>query len=836
MADPSAFKSGDPPRATTAEDATTVREPTLFVSFYVHRHLPGFVDVDPRLVLLAGFDEFAIKYSLSPAGSAWPYMRASDIDLVALHRSAPSYQRLVNLRRMVPADGPVSPTLYQALLYTHADALIGQIAISNYDPWSGVLRNGWRDLTNILRAGFSGSALSRASQGVFGISAVYWALGDVDLDAVAFRDEVAFLSQGRALRSSQTDIGHLWSCDVPVLPDALNIAQRLWILITRRSQWAEEQANKRYSQPRLNGPSDFAVVALADHKFGFESAEYFRERASLERMRETLTRRAQWIVDAQRYHEENLNEVRAPDSIEFQQKLTRAATNVADFSQAVASVKELRRTLHINRDNFLINCPALLSADGATAIASADRQRDAALRFLADLRAKQQEHIFSTELGRMQNTCDQLDADVEYANLLLERFGASLSSGREQLQIAGERQLGEISHHIAVDTAAVVASLAAIVAVELLKLRGTLEHSPVFAGNIILLAVTASFAFVQMLTSPFHGKTWLERASFAATGGFIAGAFVAWRTNSTLPAFGWVSVGVFTGGVLAAGSIHGLIELRAIQDRQRGRQRRIHVQATLDKLQYAAEELPELLEDLPPAATYRVKNEASLREKVERKNAIEAANRHITVVELRQRGEDYRLTNVNDAIGIRYVVAPWRIPSVVDRVVSVTHATSVDYKSSVTTLISGKYKGFRLGYKAIHIDVDVWGVGAHKDVNLMAEIQIRTPIQNLCAAWFHDIMYKEHVQTAKTDGRSVNRWRRLVLFVGRPFLRLLHSAWQSWKEADDTPWLLRFFDIWHPWLNRPIARLLLWLSDAELWLFRVTMGWPEPEGRPSTKR
>src|SRR5207244_4306240 len=226
----------------------------------------------------------------------------------------------------------------------------------------------------------------------------------------------------------------------------------------------------------------------------------------------------------------------------------------------------------------------------------------------------------------------------------------------------------------------------------------------------------------------------------------VAGSLVALGWEASLLAFAWINAAAFAGGALISGLVYGLVELRVLRNHRRLRHRKAESLATLDKLIYAAEELPDLLEDLPPVTTYRLKDEASLLAKIDRKNAAESVKRGISIEQLREQGEDYKITDINDALGIRYVVAPWRVADVVDRVIAVTHPAGIDYKNATERLNRGKYRGFRMNYKSIHIDVDLWGVGARKDVNLMAEVQVRTPIQNLFANWFHDIMYKEKPQ------------------------------------------------------------------------------------------
>jgi len=441
----------------------------------------------------------------------------------------------------------------------------------------------------------------------------------------------------------------------------------------------------------------------------------------------------------------------------------------------------------------------------------AERQPDAASAFLAAWQAGHREEIFRGELGQMQGLCDQLDTAIHYSKQLGERYTTAFRSGREQLQIAGERQIAEISAGGSVDTALVVASLALVVAVELLQISGLFERQPWFAANGMLLVLSGTFLISLALTgSPLNSR--LRRGAFAATIGLMAGSAAAFFLDTSSSWFFWINLGVFIVGALLGVLIHGWFEVRSRARRRKRSQRASDSARQLDKLAYAAEALPDFVQDLPPPTAYRLKDESSLLDKIARKNAREAAKRGITIQELNQRGEDYKITNIGDAIGVRYVVPPWEMADVIARILAVTHVIDpehpVDYKSTTTRLgfktqlvdgklvevadpdYRGKYRGLRLKYRAAHIDVDVWGVGARKDVNLLAEIQVRTPLQDLFANWFHDILYKENA-----------------------------------GEQASAPRLLRFFDRRLPWGNRVIARGLMWLGDVEAWTFRGVMLW-----------
>lgn len=761
---------GEPPR---------IRDPSLFLSVYLHRHLPGFLEQDPRLIVLRQLDLFAERHALEPATGDWRHASAAAIDLVALDRSPPALQRLFDAARNTPDE------IFRAMAYAHKDALVVQLVLGRFDERAS-LTNGWTELSSTLVESFDGRELAAAAPGVFGASVVYWAMGHNGRPghlAGTFAAQVEEII-GTGTRFTETDIGPLWRSEVPVFPDARTVAQDRWVLISDDSGEAERVANRRYNVLRGDRPPHFAVVALARHKVAFERAQYAPRHEQLHQVRRRLDRRSRWIVEAERDLGARLDQLDTRESREFQEKLARAHTNLAEYQHEAAKVDELANTVQINQANFLVNAVALVSQDEADCVATSPRHADAARRALARWRERHTEEIFGAELGQMQILRDQLDADTRYAELLIGRQTASLASGGERLRIAEHREIAEIGEYHGVEAAAVVASVAAIVTLELLRLDQTLEHEPVLSGNLILFAVTGSFAAVQTLARRGRVKTWLWRASVAVAGGFAAGALGALL-------WGEIALAVNAPLVISA-ALAALAAVLAIEERARRRRRRKEDRAPSDpaivKLVYATEELPELLEDMPPTDLHRVKTDASTREKIESRAAQRASERGITVEELVARGEEYGIVDIGDSIGVRYVVAPTRVPEVVRRVIQVAHAAEPDYKTVSTRIERGRYRGFRMRYRSVHIDLDLWGVGARKDVDLRAEVQVRTWIQDLFPRWFHDVMYKE-------------------------------------LEGASAPRLVRFLHRRAPPLNRALARLLIWLSDVEFVLFRGVMDW-----------
>src|SRR5215813_5701546 len=103
------------------------RDPVLFVSMYLHTHLAGSPHDDPRLAILQQVDAFADKYGMKPAGSAFLYKRATEIDLLRFGHPVSGYTLLVNNRGEDQGPEAASRTLSECLVYAYHDALMIQI-------------------------------------------------------------------------------------------------------------------------------------------------------------------------------------------------------------------------------------------------------------------------------------------------------------------------------------------------------------------------------------------------------------------------------------------------------------------------------------------------------------------------------------------------------------------------------------------------------------------------------------------------------------------------------------------------------------------------------------
>ncbi len=136
------------------------------------------------------------------------------------------------------------------------------------------------------------------------------------------------------------------------------------------------------------------------------------------------------------------------------------------------------------------------------------------------------------------------------------------------------------------------------------------------------------------------------------------------------------------------------------------------------KLEYARDALYDLLAELPPTEIYRPKDFNSFLEKMTRKKYVSVAQ-------------------IPDAIGIRYVVPPWKMRHFRNRVCDRLQPRIVE--ESYHSYFSG-------GYRAIHLVIDLWGVYAsingRKFPYMSAEVQIKTALNNTWANLGHDFVYK----------------------------------------------------------------------------------------------
>jgi hypothetical protein len=505
----------------TAREA--VSDPAIFFSIYLIKHPPD-PSGDERIRVLRQVDAFIEKYGLQPyAPKERPYKHAADIDLPSFSKSAEDFEILLQCHSEYPE--PRAGTYYECLAYGYHDALVLQVMITKFKDWSGSLLAGWDELTESLLSCFSGDALAAAHRSMLGVSVVYWAIADSRFEMADQEEQLRVIAEGQSLRHVATDLGApLWYCERPLFRDCPGVSQDLWALVTPRR--AEAHVNPRFYQPRLNGPPHFAITALARHKIAFESGEFWCERENMKRLKDDLNLQVREIVEMQRSLGPELDELRNHNAVEFQRRLAEAGAVLADYGHGVSLFKEMRHTVVVNQRVFLIHSVALISARSADEVELSIDQGEAAARFLGKLH---DDEVYSSAASAFQGLCHQLDTDIEYGSSLIERQAATLSSARDQLRIAGERELGEIAHHLSIDSAAVVASVVAVIATEMiLKPSEGSIGEPITRWSLTLALIVGSFAITQVLSSGCRGKhleRWSSAIAIGLFGGFLASRY-----------------------------------------------------------------------------------------------------------------------------------------------------------------------------------------------------------------------------------------------------------------------------------------------------------------------
>jgi hypothetical protein len=517
-------------------------EPVVFLSLYLRKHLLP----DEPAAVFRQIDSFVETFNLVHRGSEDHVSRATDIDLVKLAESPPDFRVLLEAHTKYPE--PRLGTFYECTGYIYHDALIFQIMITKFEDWTGSFHDSWRELTTELRTSFNANALKSAGRGALGVSLVYWAIAKDEVSVEVQQKEFLSIAGNRDMRRTATDLGSpLWFCSNPFFSEAPEVSQDLWFLVTDAS--AEPHVNERFNQPRLNSPAHFPIVALARHKIAYEYDQYRKETRAMEQAREgDVNVRVRALVGLQRHLGHEVEELRTKNAVGFQRKLAEAGAALADYGESLGRLKELRRTVLINYRNFVINSVAVVSAHGAHLVSRSIEQDNAAARFLADW---SEDEIFARELSRLQGFCRQIDSDIDYATSLIERHRAFLSHSSEQLRIAGERELGEIAHHLSIDSAAVVASLVGLIVMETVKPQEAQAESAIARWSLALGLIIGSFALTQILSSGGRG-TLLERWSAAIALGLL-GCFAATRyftTEQWRPLAG--PVGIIAGVILVS--------------------------------------------------------------------------------------------------------------------------------------------------------------------------------------------------------------------------------------------------------------------------------------------
>ncbi len=770
-----------------AQQAPPLREPALSFFFLCPAVRNGSGAHDPRPAFLQLADDLCVALRLAPVESGWPYLRPGDVPVAEVHASASGYCRLANMRRKTGTGEAGAPSLYQALLYTQHDTLTLQVLIARYDPWRGSLLQAWNELSGEVATLLGGlESGQRPPLGLLGASALLWAVSDEPrLDA--HTAELETLAAGSWTPMTDTDIGPLWTLQGVGLGFIPAARRRLWILLTHPDESSDREANRRYNQPLLDRPAEFARLEAARHKFLYEEGECQRARGLMETARRRLEERSSWLLHAQRHFGRRLDELGGPESLDFQENLVRGNCAAADFRRQLTMLSELGQTLQINRRNFALNAAALVARTGGEQVAASDSQEPAAAGFLRGWQQDHTDEIFRGELGRMQAACEQVEADIQYARQLLDRYEAVLHAAGVQLQIAGQREVAAISRSGDVDTGLVVASLAAVVVLELLRLGDWLQTRPYLAANLMLLSIAGSFTAALMLAGSSPTTRKREWGSVTATTAFVAGSLAAWWWELQSLAFLPLNLlAVFAGGLMGA-TAYGLVVQRGVARQRERRSAALRVQTAIDEAGAMAPDLRDLLEEMPPQ----------------------------------------RVLRADDMLpegGLRYVLPPWKIARVRQRIGNAS--PSIHFTPQVSWLIGARVSDHSRRYRDLRLRHWVLDARAAYDASSTDDvppvrIQICTPLQQCISAWF-----PKSVLDAPVEAGGAPSW--LGRLSPRRGVRKLTASLRAAREATwQAPWLVRFLHNWLPVANRLIAASLSGLGRLETRIYGGAIGLDE---------
>ena len=501
-------------------------EPTLFFSVYLHDALAESAK-DPRRHVLQRVDDFVRSFELQQPSERRRYDRAVDIEFHPVKRRS-TFELLFQAHSVYPKDRV--GTYYECLVYACYEAVIVQVMITKFQDWQGSLLEGSQELIAALHSCFDENSVEASRDFVFGVSVIYWATAPSDGKSAQLAEEIRSICGEEGLQQTATDLGApLWHSNRAIFPRSSDISQDFWVLITPRS--AETEVNRRFYQLAGDVPAEFISVALARHKISYEKREYDLENQKMDAIGADLEKRVLDIVHLQRKLGPELDELLSHEAVGFQRKLAVAGTVLSDYRQSVSILKKLRRTFLINQRMYLIYSVSLVSERGKYSLANSIDQETAAAKFLANY---DHEEIFAAELSRFQGIRNQANSDIDYAMSEIERHQASLQSAGEQLRIAGEREIGEAAHHLSVDSAAVVASITAVIATEMiLKPIEEYPERAIAGWSLTIALILGSFAVTQMLSTGCSGKP-MERRSLALALGCFA-VFLVNRFAVALP-------------------------------------------------------------------------------------------------------------------------------------------------------------------------------------------------------------------------------------------------------------------------------------------------------------
>ena len=707
-----------------------VDDPVLCFYAFFDKHLPMNVPFDPRIVFIDAFRECCSKLGLDAVGPA-ECDDADKIDLVEVARSPPKFKVLVN--RYHHDEGGAN----QAIGYVFGDTLVMQVSVSKRGTHE--LGSSVSEFRATLVPAVA-EVLRLERKYLWGCTLLFWGLTDRKYLSRLGGSKIAEDVVGRkdvALREAKIKVGRLWEVDTEWF-DSLKV------LLTPSSREMEKAANQQLFYRSSLAPADFPLEEMARHKFHWEFLEYTEATAELERIRKSIDRRLNWLIDTQRAYGDRISVPNSREAEEFLDKLSRAITNYSDYAQSISRVRELNNTLEVNRAIFEQRAMALM-ADGGV------------------------DSIFSPHLSHMTMIMKQLEIDCKYYDQVLERARTVLDSAQNRVSLLRGHEQTETVKLQGIQSSAVASVAVTAFVLQLILMISEFQSSPLLTVSFMSMVALGTFAFFQIVISWNRVQTALGRLAFSATIGFMSSTLIIWilGPNAVVPFLPWTALLFLACTVLGYGAFR-YSEERANRNRIEELDRMVTEATGIRKLNYAIEELPDLLEDLPVTRLWRIKDEESLLGKLARK------------------GPGYTIRDITDAIGLRYVVSPWELTKIVERIKQVVVVDNIEYRDDKITreLSAEGQKLLKPGYKSVHIDADLWGVGDKRDINLIAEIQVRTRLQDIYANFCHDRLYKPK------SGRRPTGLKGFLVHLAVYLLQwitdielLLFGGWMGWKKT-----------------------------------------------------
>jgi hypothetical protein len=430
---------------------------------------------------------------------------------------------LLNMTVKLALPGERLSGTCQTRIYTSQDAFIVQVSIDRQGLWRGALGDGYRMLGGVFDASLTAGSDSRAW---YGASLTYWAMADDGCEVTAYVDDALALvgrpphptlaSGSQSLRKTRIDHGVLWH-GAANLPRTPRLSHDAWVLLSPNLPFeTQERINARFFAPE----APHVRACINQLRFRHYQRELEDDRPDLLREEQKLDDEGLALLRTIEAH----SRLDAPlITEEFQHEVHQVANRLAWFRSHVSELKRTRRTLHIARRNYVIHAASIVNDGAQLEILGSDSHESAAVRLLTQWKKAPDggDENLLADFGEMREVCDQLSTDLEYSDEAIERNRAMLQSSTEQLQMAEHHHLKEISHHMSIDSAAVVASLAAFVAVEALVKPLDLDHS-IFGLGLVLCVASLAFSVLVWKAKGPNPKTLLERGSIVVTFGVIA--------------------------------------------------------------------------------------------------------------------------------------------------------------------------------------------------------------------------------------------------------------------------------------------------------------------------